>query len=534
MGRVQRASDLVGAPQSATAGFHLTVKQEQAQAILAGPATHVCGVGGARSGKTFLFTRAVTSRALMAPGSRHAILRFRYNAVKSAVLLDTFPAVMRRCFPEVPYEVIRQDGYVLMPNRAEIWFGGLDEKDRIEKILGMEFCTIFLNECSQIAYASVAVVRTRLAQKLAGVRLKMYYDLNPPGSGHWTNRLFFQKLEPRSLQALPDPERYAGFFMNPDDNRENLPDGYIEQELDTLPERQRKRFRLGEYQPEVEGALWSMEGIERSRCEPDEVPQLQRVVVAVDPSGTAGKEKQTDQRKNDDVGIVVAGHGADNRVYLLEDLSCNKPPEGWAKDVVRAYHKHKADRVVAEANFGGDMVRAVIQSVDAQVPVTMVVASRGKAVRAEPVSVLYEEKQDKVRHVGHFPRLEEQLLNFSTVGYEGEKSPDRADAWVWAVTDLIIAGSAGAWIEYYRQQAAPDSRKTQAAADAQAKSDVRPWQAPVQPAAEGGDLIEFYKRTYDEAMGIKPPTCKRCGKPMGATRVSDGVDVWHPECRPHH
>lgn len=414
--------------------FHLTAKQEDARRLLSGPQRHTCLVGGARSGKTFLLVRQVMVRALKAPESRHAILRYRFNAVRASIWLDTLPKVAKLCFPGVQVTPNRQDGYVEIPNGSQIWMGGLDEKERVEKILGQEYATIYFNECSQIPYSSVVVARTRLAQNVPGLTLRAYYDLNPPGRGHWTNRLFGEKRDPQTLRDVAEPDQYARMFLNPRDNVENLPKGYIESELESLPERQRRRFLEGVYVEEADGALWTIEGIEAGRCEPEDAPPLKRIVVAVDPSGTRGPEDS----RSDSVGIVVAGLGVDDIVYVMDDLTCQLPPAGWGRRVVDAYKRYSADHVVAEGNFGGDMVRYVIQSADATVPVRMVTASRGKTVRAEPVSYLYE--QGRVRHAGRFQHLEDQMLSFSAAGYQGEKSPDRVDALVWAVTDLKVGG----------------------------------------------------------------------------------------------
>ncbi|GAG27763.1 unnamed protein product, partial [marine sediment metagenome] len=120
--------------------------------MLTGSATNLMLFGGSRSGKTFLFIRNIIMRAMMAPGSRHAVLRFRFAHVKNAVVLDTFPKVLKLCFPELPSAdsmLNKTDWYAQLPNGSQIWFGGLDDKERTEKILGQEYVTIFLNECSQ-------------------------------------------------------------------------------------------------------------------------------------------------------------------------------------------------------------------------------------------------------------------------------------------------------------------------------------------------------------------------------------------------
>lgn len=144
--------------------FKLTEKQEQAMEVLSGPATHGMLFGGSRSGKTFLLVRNTILRALKAARSRHAILRYRFNHIKASIILDTFPKVMRLCFPGVEYELSKTDWYVRLPNDSEIWFGGLDDKERTEKILGQEYATLYFNECSQLPYGSVAIAITRLAQ----------------------------------------------------------------------------------------------------------------------------------------------------------------------------------------------------------------------------------------------------------------------------------------------------------------------------------------------------------------------------------
>jgi phage terminase large subunit-like protein len=172
------------------------------------------------------------------------------------------------------------------------------------------------------------------------------------------------------------------------------------------------------------------------------VPDLLRVVVAVDPSGTRGGDG------GDSVGIVVAAKGADGFAYVLADRTCSLSPAGWGKRVADAADAFKADCVVAEANFGGAMVESVLRTAGVTQRVKMVSASRGKAVRAEPIAALYE--QGRVRHVGGFADLEDQLCAFTTEGYAGDASPDRADALVWALTELMVAAPVGeeGWLEY--------------------------------------------------------------------------------------
>ena len=155
-----------------------------------------------------------------------------------------------------------------------------------------------------------------------------------------------------------------------------------------------------------------------------------RVVIGVDPSGA---DDETDEA--DEIGIVVTGLGDNGEAYVLEDLTVSGGPAKWAQVVASAYERHSADKVVAETNFGGAMVESVIRSANPNIAFKAVKASRGKHVRAEPIAALYE--QGKVRHVGVFSNMEEQMRWFTTTGYKGTGSPDRVDALVWALSELF-------------------------------------------------------------------------------------------------
>lgn len=408
----------------------LTERQQQATRLLGSSARHILLRGGSRSGKTFVICRAIAVRGLKAPGSTHAVMRFRFNHLKDSVINDTFPKVFSLCFPQVPFLLNKSDWFIELPNRSRILFGGLDDKERTEKILGQEHSTIFLNEVSQISYAARNKAITRLAQS-SGLALKAYYDCNPPSMGHWTYRMFALGLEPTSGAKLAEPEAYATMQLNPEHNRANLPLEYFSV-LRALPEKERRRFLDGEFLPQVDGALWTLDLIDANRLASDQVPDLQRIVVAVDPSGCAGPE----DIRSDEIGIVVTGRDAQGRGYVLADLSGRYSPEGWAKAAVKAFDDWRADAIVGEKNFGGAMVESTIRTVRRNAPVKLVTASRGKTQRAEPIAALYE--QGKVKHVGAFPELEEQMCNFSTAGYQGSRSPDRADAGIWGLTECAL------------------------------------------------------------------------------------------------
>ena len=418
--------------------FKLTPKQKEANQLLASPAREVMLFGGSRSGKTFLLVRAVCIRALKAAKSRHAILRFRFGHIKASIVLDTFPKVMQLCFPEIQYEMNKTDWYASFPNGSEIWFGGLDDKERNEKILGNEYATIYLNECSQIPWSSRNLAVTRLAQlvyeTISGstrqLALKMYYDENPPDKGHWTYKLFRLKIDPESKQPLSDGERYASMQMNPLDNSENLASGYIDT-LKGLAGRLQKRFLLGEFRDLAPNQLFSDEILDKWRAVGTELPEMLKVVVAVDPSGA----DDTDNIENDEIGIVVCGLGIDGNGYVLEDLTCKAGPATWGRVACDAFTRHRANIIVAEVNFGGAMVKSVIHSARPHTPFRPLTASRGKMVRAEPISALCE--TGKVRLAGFFPPLEDELNGFTTYGFMGEHSPNRADAMIWGMSELF-------------------------------------------------------------------------------------------------
>ena len=417
----------------------LTERQLEAQVILAGHATHCMLFGGSRSGKTFLLTRNICMRALKAPKSRHAILRFRFNACKASIVMDTFPKVMSLAFPGVNYTLNKTDWYAELDNGSQIWFGGLDDKERAEKILGMEFATIYLNETSQIPKTSRDIAVTRLAQQvdqvIKGTELKalkprMLYDCNPPSKAHWTYKLFVEKRDPDTKKPLPHPEDYAYFQINPFDNKDNVSAGYLET-LAGLSTRLQKRFLRGEFAEATPNALFNDELIDKWRVTDAVLPDMVRIVVAVDPSGAG----DVDNADNDAIGIMVVGLGTDGNCYVMEDLTVKAGPATWGRVVCDAYERHEADAVVGETNYGGAMVQHVIQTARPRTNFRKVTATRGKVVRAEPVSALYE--QGKVRHVGFMTDLEDELMAFTTGGFMGEKSPNRADALVWGITELF-------------------------------------------------------------------------------------------------
>lgn len=214
------------------------------------------------------------------------------------------------------------------------------------------------------------------------------------------------------------------------ENLDNLPPGFLRSVEARFGRSLLGRQELdGELIEEIDGALWTRALIEECREEAASADAV-RVVVGVDPPASA---------EGDACGIVVCALGEDGRARVLADCSVRKPtPERWARAVAGAARAWRADRVVAEANNGGEMVRSVLLAAEITLPLRLVHASRGKAARAEPVAALYE--AGRVRHCGPFPQLEDELCGIMAAGgYEGPgRSPDRADALVWALSELML------------------------------------------------------------------------------------------------
>lgn len=222
------------------------------------------------------------------------------------------------------------------------------------------------------------------------------------------------------------------------ENATNLAPAFLDQILARYDGTRLGRQEIeGEYLVDVPGALWTRALIEAARVPAAAVPELQRVVVAVDPAVTSGAEA-------DETGIVVAGRDAGTGFWVLEDLTGRLSPDLWARRVADAFARVRADTVVCEVNQGGDLVAATLRTVDPTLPVRSVRATRGKRLRAEPVAALYE--QGRVRHAGAFDALEDQMTRFT--GAPGDASPDRLDALVWALTDLMAGPGPAASREF--------------------------------------------------------------------------------------
>ena len=213
--------------------------------------------GGARSGKTFCVIYWLVYRSLKYEASRHLIARRYASDIRAAVWADTLPKVLHGLglVAGEDYKANEQYMEIRFPNGSTLVCAGLDDKERVDKILGQEFATIYVNESQDVPWPTIKTLRTRLSQKIAGLRTKFVADLNPTSVAHWTYKLFIKGDDPETGEARPGD--YSTIQLNPDDNRVNLADGYIERELAPLVGEARSRFLLGEYSTNTDLQVFS-------------------------------------------------------------------------------------------------------------------------------------------------------------------------------------------------------------------------------------------------------------------------------------
>lgn len=393
--------------------FKKTAKQCEAVKLV-GEHTYTLFEGGARSGKTLIIMWIMVIRALKYPGTWHLAARLRFNHAKTSLWQKTLPDVLKMAGIYDPTRFNNTDFFYEFANGSRIIISGFDDKERVDKILGNEYATIFFNEASAITYDSYETIVTRLNPP-RGVPPRCLIDYNPPSKTHWGYKIFHKHVFPDGRE-VPETD-YTYIKMNPEDNAENNSENYM-LILNNLSGRKRRRFLHGEYGDE-EGALWK-----RGWFKYAPAPEgMTRVAIGVDPSGS---------KRGDEIGIISAGE-KDGKYYVTEDYSLHGTPKEWRDEVVAAYDNQKADVVAAEKNYGGDMVESTITDFGRNsVNVKLVNATRGKVVRAEPISAMYE--KGLVYHVKPFPELEDELC---TTNFEDLKdSPNRLDGLVWVLTEL--------------------------------------------------------------------------------------------------
>ena len=345
----------------------------------------------------------------------------RYNGTRWAVVAPTYADARDTCAEGESglinilndYGVLRDYnrsiGEIFLTNKSRIKLFSGEEPDRLR---GPQFHGGWFDELAAFKYPET------WDQYQFGLRLG-------------THPKTIVTTTPRPTKLIKDLMKRDGVRITRGstfDNAKNLaPSALAELQLRYAGTRLGRQELYGEILDDVEGALWTRNMIEDARV--TVAPNLVRIVVGVDPAVT-----NTDN--SDSTGIVVAGVGSNFEYYVLDDKTIKASPDQWARQAVNAYNDYKADKIIAETNNGGDMVVLLMQQVDRSVSVKKVTATRGKQLRAEPISSLYE--QGRVHHVGYFPDLETEMCEWTPTT---NNSPDRLDALVWALTELNSGNS---------------------------------------------------------------------------------------------
>lgn len=363
------------------------------------------------------------------------------------------------------------------PNGSVIRFISLWNPGDEQAYKSAEFDLLLFDEVTELAESQYTFMLTRL-RSARGHRAHAIATANPEGRGfRWVKRRWVKPdkgdLAPGQEMPLPGvpwepPILEDGKVVDHQPPRAFLPATILDnpallksnpeyvRQLKSMPDSRLRRALLdGDWDAmdQIPGALWSQQTIDQHRVSTH--PDLVRIVIGVDPSGSGADGA-------DECGIVAVGKGNDGRLYVLRDVSGTIAPDQWAARVSHAYDDLEADKVVAETNFGGAMVTSTLRHAHPGMPVKTVTASRGKAVRAEPIAWLYTDGQ--VQHVGSFPLMEDELTTWTP---DSGWSPGRLDALVWACTELTGGGQGQAWLQYLKARAA-----AQASQDAEVTVDA--------------------------------------------------------------
>lgn len=426
--------------KAVTSNFQpIPLQQSAIDLVKSSDATNLLFYGGGRSGKSIVISYIILMRAMAAPGSKHGIFRRTATAARATLFKLAFPKACEltfgREFLANPKNctINSVDMTITLANGSIISFGGVEEHNR-DRILGEEYETIWLNECTEFEYDDYTFLKSRLSGVTltsSGRRMRpiVFSDLNPDLKTHYTYQCWIAKMNPARNVPLRDPQDWDSLQMNLAEDATHVSSSYREGLMDGS-DADIQRFVSGYWRDEREHSLFRPSVVNQHRIA-DAPSDLRRIVVAVDPAISS-------HEGSDETGIVVAGEGADGDYYVLADYSLKGAPKEWAAAAVQAYTDWEADRIVAEANQGGLMVSETLRHASRNVSVKLVHASRGKVIRAEPISALYSE--GRVHHCGEFPVLERQMFAFhSSFDRRKQGSPDRLDALVWAITELAEA-----------------------------------------------------------------------------------------------
>jgi hypothetical protein len=362
------------------------------------------------------FAESVMERCIERPGTRIVCVREIQRSLKESVKRLVEDKIIH-------YDVGSQfrvlNDKIIAPGGGVVLFQGMQDHTA-ESIKSLEgFDVAYVEEAQTMTARSLEMLRPTIRKDGS----ELWFSWNPRHPTDPVDALLRGEIIPDNAVVVETSYLHNPFFPE-------------ELELERQFDEKHRPLRyghvwLGEYEPVAIGAIWDRAMIHRNRRA--EAPELARIVVAIDPP--AGMDEEDIHDEGAECGIMVTGIGEDNRGYLLGDYSMRGKPDEWGKAAVAAFDLHEADAMVAEINQGGDMVEHVIRSVRREIRVVKVRATRGKHVRAEPISALYA--LDRISHIGAYPDLEKQMCLMTAAGYQGDDSPDRVDALVWGFTELF-------------------------------------------------------------------------------------------------
>lgn len=380
---------------------------------LLSPKRYKGAYGGRGSGKSHFFAELAVARCVAQPGSRIVCVREVQKSLKESVKRLIEDKIEHLGVTSLFRPMNDQ---IITPGNGVMVFQGMQDHTA-DSIKSLEaFDIAYVEEGQTLSERSLEYLRPTIRKDGS----ELWFSWNPRSAGDPVDAL---------LRGLTLPPDSSVVRVNYDSNPFFPKELEAERQFDEANNKGRyAHIWLGEYEPMAVGAIWDRQTIHTNRR--TDLPDMERIVVAVDPA-------VSNEAGSDEHGIIVCGHGADGRGYVLDDVSLHGSPRQWATRAIAALDRWEADAIVIEVNQGGDMVRHTLESVRPDVSIIEVRATRGKHVRAEPISALYA--LGKISHVGVFSKLEDQMCLMTAGGYEGDGSPDRVDALVWALTELFPA-----------------------------------------------------------------------------------------------
>lgn len=389
----------------------LRINTPRVFAPLLQPGRYKGAYGGRGSGKSHFFAERVVDRALDEYGLRVVCIREVQKSLKESAkrLIDDKIEGLG-----VGAYFRSLTDHIVTPGGGIVLFQGMQDHTS-ESIKSLEgFDIAWIEEGQTLSERSLEILRPTIRKPES----EIWASWNPRNATDPLDALLRGAEVPRGAIVVRANWRDNPFF--PQTLRDELA-----HDKKHKPDRYAHIWE-GEYEPTAIGAIWSRQNIHQNRRA--EAPDLERILVAIDPA-------VSNNANSDEHGIIVVAQGADKRGYVIDDQTIKGSPRQWASRAISTLDRYEADAIVIEVNQGGDMVRHTLESVRPGVRIIEVRATRGKHVRAEPISALYE--QDRISHVGSFPELEQQMCQITSGGYCGDGSPDRVDAMVWGFTELF-------------------------------------------------------------------------------------------------